>query len=568
MEMVFICVVVMLFALVLVWEADFPLRGKVLRPVGLLRWLIAGNWTAKLGGLLVSIGSGALLRYLMLHFNLPAHVKIMAGVVIAAALGTGSAMLSARPNRRAVSLALAGASLGVAYLTAYSAYGFFHFVADLQALALLFLVASVATVVAITRRALSIAVLAMAGAYVAPAFALEIPTPLSVYGYYILASVVTLIMVWQRGWRPLIHLSFLFTLAGALFFCWTQRFYTPAYYQQMQPLLLTLIALHLAMPLLESPRGADTGRWARSFDEGYFYLLPFVAATLTLMLAPRLQREGAAGLLALALLWLLTGVWQYVRQPSGALRYLCVAAVFFLMAGLIATTQVPVFLVTAVVMCLLLSASSRLNMSRGVEVLVIALALTAASLHATKAVFDPFSGVAFWNLSLAQQVLLGIALLVAGQSLRRREQAMASTFLTFSATWLTIAIGRELFRLQIESVLQVAYLAVLVALGVYVGIVRLRSIVPGQLAVALFGLALLTTGQSSASVFALGLQIPLMLAGQVIYAALALQCDRDNDEESVELSRAARCPYSCCPGPLPSTANCTPGMWMWWLRFW
>jgi hypothetical protein len=532
-EMAFICVVVMLFVMVLVWEADSGLRGRVLRPAGLLRWLIAGNWTAKLGGLLVSLGSGALLRYLMLHFNLPAHVKIMSGVVIAAALGTGSAMLSARPNRRAVSLALAGASLGVAYLTAYSAYGLFHFVADLQALALLFLVASVATVVAITRRALSIAVLAMAGAYVAPAFALEIPTPLSVYGYYILASVVTLIMVWQRGWRPLIHLSFLFTLAGALFFCWTQRFYTPGYYQQMQPLLLTLVALHLAMPLLESPRGADTGRWARSFDEGYFYLLPFVAATLTLTLAPRLQREGAAGVLALALLWLLTGVWQYVRQPSGALRYLCVAAVFLLMAGLIATTQVPVFLVAAVVTCLLLWASSRLDMSPGAEVLLIALALTASALHATKAVFDPFSGVVFWNLSLARQVLLGIALLVAGQSLRRREQAMASTFLTFGATWLTIAIGRELFRLQIESVLQVAYLAVLVAIGVYVGIVRLRSIVPSQLAVALFGLALLTTGQSSASVFALGLQIPLMLAGQVIYAALALQCDRDNDAESV-----------------------------------
>ena len=121
----------------------------------LVRWLIAGNWTTKIGGLLVSIGAGALL----LNFDLSARAKITAGVLIAAVLAAASAVLSARSNRRALSIALAGASLGVAYLTAYSAYGFFHFVADLQALALLFMVASTATVVAITRRALSIAAL-------------------------------------------------------------------------------------------------------------------------------------------------------------------------------------------------------------------------------------------------------------------------------------------------------------------------------------------------------------------------------------------------------------------------
>lgn len=117
MAVVFICLVVMLFATVLVWESGRELRGRVLRPAGLFLWLIAGNWTAKLGGLLVSIGTGALLRYLMLNFDLPAHAKIMAGVAIVAVLGTTSAMLSVHSGRRAISLSLAGASLGGAYLT-------------------------------------------------------------------------------------------------------------------------------------------------------------------------------------------------------------------------------------------------------------------------------------------------------------------------------------------------------------------------------------------------------------------------------------------------------------------
>ncbi len=496
-----------------------------MQPVGLFRWLIAGNWTAKLGGLLVSIGAGALLRYVMLNLHFPAHSKIMGGVALVAVLGTASAVLSAYSNRRAISLALAGASLGVAYLTAYSAYGFFHFVADLQALALLFLVATTATVVAITRRALSIAVLAMAGAYIAPAFALQAPTPLSVYGYYVGASLVTLVMVWQRGWRPLIHLSFLFTLAGALFFCWTQRFYTPNYYEQMQPLLWALVALHLAMPLVEGSRGAEADRWARGFDQVYFYLLPLVAATLTLILAPRLQREGAIGLLVLALLWLLAAGWQHVRSGQGGLRYLSVAAMFLVTAGLIAATPVPVFLISAVVMCLLLSASNSLKMSRGMEILTIALAYISASSYVIKTVLEPVSGVVFLNLSLACHVLLGVVLVMAGRSLRRRERVVAPIFLAYGATWLIVALARELFRLQLEYITQMACPAVLIAIGVYAGIVRLRSLVPSKLAMVVFGLALLATGLSGAAQFPLPLQIALMLTGQVLYAALALQCN-------------------------------------------
>jgi uncharacterized membrane protein len=528
----FICVVIMLFATVLFWEADSGSRGRALRPAGLLLWLIAGNWTAKLGGLLVSIGTGALLRYLMLNFNLPAHDKIIAGVAISAVLGTASAMLSSHSSRRAISLALAGASLGVAYLTAYSAYGFFHFVADLQALALLFIVAGTATVVAITRRALSIAVLAMTGAYVAPAFALELPTPLSVYGYYVGASLVTLIMVWRRGWRPLIHLSFLFTLAGALFFCWTQRFYTPSYYEQMQPLLLVLVAIHLAMPLLESSRGVAAGRWARRFDQVYFYLLPLVAATLTLLLAPRLQREGAVGLLALASLWLLAAGWGRVRGAQGGLRYLFVAAMFVMTAGWIATTRVPVFLIVAVVMCLLLSASRGLKMARGVEILAMAVALTSSSCYVLKAVFDPVSGVAFLNLPLICNALLGSVLVMTGGSLRRREQAMAPVFLAYGAMWLVVAFARELFRLRVVYVTEIAYLAVLLAIGAYLGSVRLRSLVPKNLATVLLGLALFSAGLSSASHFAPALHIPLMLTGQVLYAALVLQ-GRESDKGAV-----------------------------------
>jgi len=249
--LIFVCGIVLLFAVLFIWEAAPEARKSSLHPAGLLRWLVSGNWLAKLGAILLSIGTGALLRYVMLTLHFPPASKLMSGVAIATGLGITSTTLAPHTRRRAISLAMAGAALAVAYLTAYSAYGFFHFVADFQALGLLFMVACTATVIAMTRRALSIALLAMVGAYIAPAFALETSGPVPVYGYYVAASLITLLMVWQRHWRPLIHLSFLFTLAGALFFGWTQKFYAPQYYTQMQPLLLVLVALHLAMPLFE-----------------------------------------------------------------------------------------------------------------------------------------------------------------------------------------------------------------------------------------------------------------------------------------------------------------------------
>jgi hypothetical protein len=66
MTPVLICGVVALFAVLFIWEAAPEARVSALHPAGLLHWLVGGNWLAKVGALLVSIGTGALLRYLML----------------------------------------------------------------------------------------------------------------------------------------------------------------------------------------------------------------------------------------------------------------------------------------------------------------------------------------------------------------------------------------------------------------------------------------------------------------------------------------------------------------------
>jgi uncharacterized membrane protein len=542
-SLAFITGVIALFALVLVWE-QHPARDQWLRPASLLRWMMAGNWTAKLGALLLSIGSGALLRYLMLHVHYPPAHKIMAGIAIATALGIGGAALAGRPRRRAISVALTGASLAVCYLTAYSAFGFFHFVPDIQGLGLLFVVAAVATAVAITRRAVSIAVLAMAGAYVAPAFALHTTDPASVYGYYVAASLVTALMVWLRGWRPLIHLSFLFTLGGALFFGWTQKFYTPGYYHQMQPLLLILVAVHLAMPLLErsSASNAEAGSvWLRRFDHAYFLILPLTAAALTLVLAPRLEHEGVLGLVGLAVLWALAAGWQQLRSSAGSVRYLMVAVVYVGAAGLLAIPDLPILLVAAVLTCLAVAASPQLRLSRGAEFLAIGAALATSACYVLQSIFAPVTGPALFNLPFAEHLLLGVCLLAAGRSLQRRQQLMGPIFSIYAGTWLFLTLARELVRLHYQHVAELLYLATLVAIGMCIIVSRLRANPPGRLTMVSAGLILLATGIASAPRFAPEYVLALMLGGQILFSLLARACDRDEtgDEAAGAVARSA-----------------------------
>ena len=253
--LIFLLVITSVFGAILVLESvDDSLKR---RPAGLLTWITSGNWPAKVGGALMIVGVGALLRYAAINFDAPPAIKLGVGIAASLGLGLGSLLLAGNPQRRAISLALGGAAFGVAYLTAYSGFALFGYLPTLPGLGLLALTAVAAGVFAVTRSALSLAVLSMVGAFIAPAFAVEDPGAQVVYGYYVAISMLTLLMVAIRGWRPLIHLSFLFTLAGGAFFAWTADYFSRDNGAQMMPLVAMLVATHVAMPLLER-------RWSAS----------------------------------------------------------------------------------------------------------------------------------------------------------------------------------------------------------------------------------------------------------------------------------------------------------------
>lgn len=316
MTALFVFSIVLLFATVLAFETARLAGAPTLRQSGLIRWLLSENWPAKIGALLIVIGVGALLRYALLHFAAPNHLKLLGGLGLAGISGAASYTLRADPQRRALHSALAGAAFGISYLCAYAASNLFAYVDAASGVALLFAVAVLAAVYAAQSRAVSVAVLSLAGAYLAPAFAPTPQGPLAVFGYYALVSGLVGVLVRRYAWRALIHLSFVFTLGGGLFLGWTRAFYRPEHFATMLPLLLLLSAIHLALPLAE--QRALRGRWLVRLDAVYRLALPLAAGLSIFAIAPGVDPHAALGLALLGVCWLLAAAATRRLGEAGA----------------------------------------------------------------------------------------------------------------------------------------------------------------------------------------------------------------------------------------------------------
>jgi uncharacterized membrane protein len=448
-------IVTALFALVLIYETAGDDSQIRLRPTGLLTWLISGNWPAKVGAGLLIIGIGALLRYAFANVGLSPEAKLGGGVVFSALLGFASMVLRNQPKRRAIYLALGGAAFGVAYLTAYSAYDIFKYLNEVNALALLAIVAVATGVFAMSSNAMSIAILAMVGAYIAPKFAINVPTVSSVYGYYLAASILSLVMVTLRGWRPLIHLSFLFTLAGGLFFGLSAKFYEPAHYSAMQPLLLALTAVHLLMPLLERKHTISVG--IARFDALYFVLLPLVAAGLTLKIAPNMHAQGALGLGALAALWGIAAGGLKLFKQNAAGRH-AVVAVLLGIAGVLCYAQnVPWLIVGLGLSVAAIAAAPKMDWPRGFQELACGLAAVFGALHIINSIFLPVPADVFLNLVFAYRMIASGLMLLGGWLGIRQSNSFAKILWVTGIAWAGISVLSEILHLHINFMPQLIY---------------------------------------------------------------------------------------------------------------
>jgi uncharacterized membrane protein len=314
-------------------------------------------------------------------------------------------------------------------------------------LGLLALTAVAAGVFAVTRSAVSLAVLSMVGAFMAPAFAPEDPGPQVVYGYYVAISLLTLGMVAVRGWRPLIHLSFLFTLVGGAFFAWTADYFSPQNAPQMLPLITMLVAVHVAMPLFERRR--HEGAAVERLDAFYMLALPVVAALVVLAMAPT-RVALAVQLWWFAGIWLAASAWLYAQRREGTATH---AIIGLLMLGLGLAAQfrdLPWELVAlAIAVCALLLAARRQEKLAG---FLAGLVLVLGAVHILGALGPARGDLLFFNGRFFERLVGAGLLLIAAVTLRRLRHTLDSLMLTVALGWMVFTVGSEVARLELVSI--------------------------------------------------------------------------------------------------------------------
>lgn len=525
----FIVGIIVLFLVLMAFETEDVAAKLRSRQTSLLAWLMSGNWPAKIGSILLIIGIGALLRYALVNIDVSGQVKLSVGVLITALFGYLSYIFRELPRHRALHLALAGATCGVAYLTAYSAYGFFGYLDNITGITLLVIVSGITGAFAIASNAVSIAVLAMIGAFMAPAFGIKAdPGPLVIYSYYIAITILCLLMIVSKGWRPLIHLSFLFTLAGGLFLGWTAGYYQPEYYHLMQPIILILVTLHIAMPIME--QRASNGVWSKRFDQGYFIVLPITAAILTYVISPQIRPELSIGLLSLGLLWTVTAGLQAKRKQE-AIKYAIVAFLFYIAAALSVLENVSFSLFGIFCMTVILTAAVRLNFPKGVSsassfLLIMFIGLWFMESGFSKVMGQPFNNVWFW-----EHIVTGVLIFWAAYLSRQRSEIYKAIFYFISGAILLHAVFIEIFRLQFVYIAEVIHILVLIGfLLIFTGVIRSssRSLLFITLALILFINSWIVASDAvypSAVVFAL---LDILVLTKVAYLFTRESCKDEN----------------------------------------
>ncbi|MDS0789756.1 DUF2339 domain-containing protein [Proteus vulgaris] len=198
-------------------------------------WVVTGNPLAKIGMLLLFFGLSYLLKYSIENELISASTRLMmAGTGCLVLLGLGWWL---RKKNLMYALILQGGGIGGLYITIFAATKIYDFIPIGIALAILVFICIVSVILAVLHRAISLAVLASLGGYLAPVLlSTGSGNYIALFSYYLILSIGILIISHWQVWRLLNLIGFAFTFG--IGFIWAIPNYTHADYLPCQLFLI------------------------------------------------------------------------------------------------------------------------------------------------------------------------------------------------------------------------------------------------------------------------------------------------------------------------------------------
>ncbi|WP_238083349.1 MULTISPECIES: DUF2339 domain-containing protein [Pseudescherichia] len=313
--------------------ADEPRGGMI---SSLVSWFMRGNPLAKLGILLLFFGLAFLFRYSVERDLFPLELRLCVAALAAVVLLALGWRL--RHKQPVYALILQGGATGVLYLTVFGAFRLWQMLPMTLAFALLLLICAVSVGLAVLQRALSLAMLASLGGYLAP---LLLSTGggshIGLFSFYLLLSCgILAISVWQH-WRVLNLLGLLFTFGvGGV---WGLYSYQPAFYLSCQLFLIANIVLFGVLSVGLSLRAQGSGK--RIIDGVLLFAPPLIGFGMQYVLTQDFTFGPAFSALGFGAFYLLLA-WLVLRRKPELGRPLVLAALA--LGGAFVTLAIPLAL--------------------------------------------------------------------------------------------------------------------------------------------------------------------------------------------------------------------------------
>lgn len=286
-----------------------PARAAEKEPGWLARQLFGGNILAKIGVVLLIFGVGSALKLAAEYGVLPIEARLG----IAAVLGLAMLVIGwrKRPGHEMFGLALEGGGVGVLYVVVYFALSRYALIGTEAAFALFVVLGVGCMLLAAIQDGRSLAVLGLAGAFLAPVLASsDAGSHVVLFSYFTLLNLFIFGLSWFRSWRSLNVAGFLLTFA--IGFNWGLKFYRPEHFATTEPFLIALFLIYSLIPLVFALRARDGTAAVDRLDALLVFGTPITCAFLQVPLVAPYEyglawSAAAAGLYYFALALFVAG---------------------------------------------------------------------------------------------------------------------------------------------------------------------------------------------------------------------------------------------------------------------
>lgn len=274
-------------------------------------WIWQGNPLAKIGILLLFFGIAYLLKFSIQNDVLSPLIRLMISAMgCLVLLGTGWYL---RHKKLLFALILQGGAIGCFYITVFAAFKLYTVLPYSMAFVAMILICAASIVLALFQRAISLAILATLGGYLAPVLlSTGAGNHILLFSYYLMLSLgILMISVWQV-WRPLNLIGMFMTYSVAILWGWNH--YQTEYYVSSQIFLIANLIVFNVLTQLFALRYKHEKQMV--VDYTLLFIPPFISLFLQYMISWQFHFLPAFSALLLGMLYLLAGFQIYKRYTE------------------------------------------------------------------------------------------------------------------------------------------------------------------------------------------------------------------------------------------------------------